>query len=268
MDLSRFNPGMELFEANQLSVYRARMEPDVYYLMPTQFLTRDALPGWRETVIRNQATRDMHADILMGMLEISAGGGTVEPVNNGWENFFFVVEGSIKLSFRGQEHTLQKEGYCFLPPQVSFELLGESDTVAKVLWLRKAYQAVEGISAPEPLVSSTEALPTVGDTEEYKQVLLPFDGDMAFDMAVNILTYHPGVTFPCVETHMCVHACYVLDGRGGMWVNGQHNELHKDDFLYIASCASHYAIGYAPTGLRYVFYKEVNRDYELPDCRQ
>ncbi len=268
MDVSRFNPGMGLFEDNHLGVCRAHVDPDVYSLIPLKFILHDEMPGWKDTIIWNHTTRDMRADFLMGLLEISAGGCTMDPVNNGLENFFFVREGSIKLCFQGEEHTLAEEGYCYLPPQVGFELSEVSGKTAKVLWLRKEYQAIPSAPAPKALVGDAKAMTPVGDTHVYKQVLLPFEDDMSFDMCVNILTYHPGVSFPCVETHMCVHGCYVLDGRGGMWLNGEHNELHEDDYLYVAPCTSHYAVGYAPTGLRYLLYKDANRDYDLTYDKQ
>ena len=44
MDISQFNPGMELKEKNHLSVSRTRKEPGVVCQMPKMFIFSDELP--------------------------------------------------------------------------------------------------------------------------------------------------------------------------------------------------------------------------------
>ena len=49
MDISQFNPGMELKEKNHLIVSRTRKEPGVVCQMPKMCFFSDELPGWDKT---------------------------------------------------------------------------------------------------------------------------------------------------------------------------------------------------------------------------
>lgn len=267
MDVSQFNPGMDLYEGNHLSVCRARLEPGVYCLMPRTFTFFDDLPGWERTRILNNATPDMGAQFIMGQLVMQENGGNTDPIDNGFENFLFILEGSVTVSY-GATVTLTEEGFCYLPPHTAFSVREAAGRTARLLWIKKEYVPAPGLNAPEAFSGSSAKLTEQHSTHVLKKECLPFESDMRFDMGVNLLTYLPGVSFPRAEAHMCEHGCYFLQGRGGMWLNGEHHEVHADDFLYIAPCTPHYAVGYAPEPLRYLLFKEANRDYPLAYDKQ
>lgn len=265
MDLSNFNPNMRMYEGNHLGIARARVAPHVAALMPDAFILFDMLPSWENATIKNYATRDMHADFTQAKLYIQPGGRTREPIDNGCENFMFVLEGSIRLSFGSEENILTQEGYFWLPPHIPFAIANAGQEQALVLWIKKVYEPTDLFAMPKPLVSSLQAVPEVinpAAPAEVKQACLP-DVDMGFDMAVNMLTYHPGVSFPRVEIHAFAHGAYFVSGRGGLWLNGVHYEIHQDDFCFMAPFAPHYAVAYGPAPMRYLLYKNANRDYTL-----
>lgn len=264
MDISQFNPGMQLNEQNHLSVSRTRKEPGVVCQMPRRFIFFDNLPGWKHTEIWNYTTPRMDASsFIMGQLKITKDGQTMAPVDNGYENFFFVITGVVIIRFLNESHRLEKDTYCYLPPDTAFEMSQEGEETAEILWIKKVYQPLTDAPVPAALVGNTGSLTERETTAEFIKECLPDGTDFGFDMSVNILTYYPGVTSARTEVHMSAHGAYVLGGRGEMVVNGRHYETHENDYFHIAPCASHYTVAYAPEPLRILLFEEVNRDYTL-----
>ena len=263
MDISQFNPGMELAERNQLSVSRTRKEPGIVCQMPKMFIFSDELPGWENTEIWNYTTRRMNSDFVMTRIEIRKDGGTEKPVNNGCENFFYVVSGNVTVSFSSEEHKLEKDGYCWIPPHVPFEMVQKEEETAVIVWIKKIYEPLKDVKVPEAFVGNANNVEAKGTTAEYMKELVPASTDFGFDMSLNIMIFYPGVTSERTELHMASHGIFVLDGRGDVVVNKTHYEAHENDFFYIAPNAPHYYAGYAPKPLCMLIYEETNRDYAL-----
>lgn len=263
MDISKFNPGMKLNERNHLSVSRTGKEPEVVCQMPRRFIFFDKLPGWKHTDIWNYTTRRMNAGFIMGQLEVKEDGGTLAPVDNGYENFFYVVSGVVTVSFSSKAYRLEKDGYCWLPPKMVFEMSHEGEEPALILWIKKVYEPLKNTAIPAAVTGNAGDLKAEGDTAEFTKECIPASTDFGFDMSVNILIYYPGVTSERTEAHMSAHGAYVLSGRGEMVVNSKHYETHENDYFYIAPCASHYTAAFAPEPLCIFLFEEVNRDYAL-----
>lgn len=263
MDISEFNPGMELKERNYLSVSRTRKEPEVVCQMPKQFIFSDNIPGWVHTEIWNYTTRRMQADFAASRLEIQKGGGTMVPVKNGYENFFYVIGGKVSLGISPKQNELGKGGYCWLPPGTAFEISNKEEETAVVFWLKKVYEPLKDTAVPEAVVGNVMEQKACGGTAELKKECITASRDWGFDMSADILIYYPGVSSERVEIHMSAHGAYVLSGRGEMVVNGRHYETHENDYFYIAPCASHYMAAFAPEPLCILSFEEVNRDYAL-----
>jgi (S)-ureidoglycine aminohydrolase len=89
------------------------------------------------------------------IMEVGPGGGSdrPEPDANA-EGVFFVVEGELTVTLAGKAHVLQPGGYAYFPPTSAFSVRNESTGVARFHWIRKAYEAVEGLDAPEAFVTS------------------------------------------------------------------------------------------------------------------
>ena len=94
-----------------------------------------------------------------------------------------------------------------------------------------------------------------------EQHLIPYDIDVAYDLAFNLLNFDPGVYFGFVESHIMEHGLYMLEGSGIYWLNGDYHEVQKDDFIYMAPYCPQffYATGWVEG--RYLIYKDVNRDF-------
>ena len=263
MDISKFNPGMELQERNHLSVSRTRKEPDVVCQMPKQFIFSDNLPGWANTEVWNYTTRRMNAEFVMCRMELREGGCTQEPVCNGYENFFYVLSGRVHMLIGSEAHTMDQAGYCWIPPEVAFEIKQAGEEPAQLLWVKKVYKPLETAAMPSAVVGNADKLEAEGNTAEYIKKCLPADKDMGFDLSIDLLIYYPGVTSEQTEMHMSAHGMYVLEGRGDVVVNNQHYETHENDYFYIAPCAPHYIAAYAPKPLCILVLEDVNRDFAL-----
>ena len=263
MDISMVNAGMRLDEENHLSVSRAVISPKDTNLIPKSFILESFLPEWKDTKVLFYAIPSIGAQFLECQLIIANGGGTRELINNGYENFLYVIDGSVEATIAGKKHSMEKEGYCWLPPEAEFSFMNKHDEEAKLLWVRKKYEGTKFFSVPDLVVSSVLDIPPVQNIAEIEQQCLPFEKNFGFDMAMNMLTFNPGVTFPKVETHPFEHGGYFLNGRGNFWINGRNYEVHEDDFCYMAPFTPHYVAAYGPGPLRYLLYKNVNRDYIL-----
>src|SRR4029079_11853531 len=87
------------------------------------------------------------------IVEVAPGGGSDRPeLDPGAEGVIFVVEGHLVLTIDGDQHQLEPGGYAYLPPSTVWTLRNPADPAARFHWIRKAYQPVDGLEAPEPFV--------------------------------------------------------------------------------------------------------------------
>ena len=263
MDLSMKNPGMKLIEGNHLSITRATVAPFSANLLPKAFVLDSFFPEWENTKVYVYATPEIGAKFIDCKLAIEKDGGSKERILNGYENFLYIIRGQVEVIISGKTYSMEKEGYFWLPPMVDFEIKNKKEETAEILWVRKKYQETKFFSVPDPIISSVLDITPIHSPAEEEQQCVPFEKNRGFDMAMNMLTFYPGVTFPFTETHVFEHGGYFLDGRGNFWINGINYEVHEDDFCYMAPYAPHYVVAYGPEPLRYLLYKPVNRDFSL-----
>ena len=260
IDVSNLNlSNRQMAEDNLLSNARSFLYPDKACLMPYSVRVGKRIPGWKNTLAAHMITPKIGADFLESELLIQPGGGSVGAVENSYENCLFVTEGTVEVTFGGQRKVLELEGFCWTPPGMTFEVVNKSDALARVLWVRKVYEKLPDYRVPDPVSGHVKDLEGYQSPADYEQHCLPFDNDYGFDMAMNICTYHPGVTMPRTETHICEHCNYVLSGRGFIWINGIYHELFPSDAWFVAPYTPHTATGLAPHSLRYLLYKNINR---------
>ncbi len=134
------------------------------------------------------------------------------------------------------------------------------------MWVRKTYEPLEGVPAPESFVTHDEDVPLTYMTDEdhnWATTRFVDPGDMRHDMHVNIVTFLPGGNIPFAETHVMEHGLYVLQGRGVYYLNEDWVEVEEGDFMWLrAFCPQAcYASGKEP--FRYLLYKDVNRHPKL-----
>ena len=202
------------------------------------------------------------------IVEVAPGGGSDRPEPDaGAEAVIFVVEGEITLALSGRRHRMTPGGYAYLPPATDFTLYNQGPAPAKFHWIRKAYDGVEGIAAPDAFVTNeAEIAPTpMPDTQgRWATTRFVEQSDLRHDMHVNIVTFHPGAAIPFAETHVMEHGLYVLEGKAVYRLNQDWVEVEAGDFMWLRAFCPQACYAGGPGKFRYLLYKDVNRHVKLP----
>ena len=200
------------------------------------------------------------------IVEVMPGGGSVRPEpDEGAEGVLFVVDGQATLTVGGQTHLLREGGYAFLPPGSHWSLHNKSTASMRFHWVRKRYEAVEGIPLPEAFVTNEQEQPIrwmPGTADRWGTTRFVEPDDLSHDMHVNIVTLEPGAVIPFEETHVMEHGLYVLEGKAVYRLNRDWVEVEPGDFMWLrAFCPQACYAG--PQRFRYLLYKDVNRHMKL-----
>lgn len=229
-------------------------------LFPRANRVEHYLPHFHGVEAQVLTTPQIGARFVEHELLVHPSGGTAKPKSEELEQFFFVLEGEIDLELDGKNHKMVEGGFCWLPPQRPYQFVNKGEALSRVVWVRRRYEEVEGITIPDTIIANEKDV-TAEPVDTYmEQHLTPYE-DLAFDMGINLQVFDPGVYFSFVESHVMEHGLYMLYGRGIYWLNGDYMEVQKDDFIYMAPWCPQffYATGWNKSA--YLLYKDVNRDY-------
>ncbi|MBN9402573.1 MAG: (S)-ureidoglycine aminohydrolase, partial [Burkholderiales bacterium] len=201
------------------------------------------------------------------IVEVGAGGGSERPEQDPEaEGVLFVVEGGIELTLAGAKHVLKPGGYAFIPPASDWALRNRGAEAARFHWIRKRYQAVDGVPLPEAFVTNEQDVePIAMPGTEGRWVTTRFVdmADMRHDMHVNIVTFQPGGIIPFAETHVMEHGLYVLEGQAVYRLNQDWVEVQAGDFMWLRAFCPQACYAGGPGPFRYLLYKDVNRHASL-----
>lgn len=247
-------------EADIVSRCRAVIKPGVYAILPQANRVMSVLPDFEEAVARVLATPELGARFVEYEILVRPGGGTIKPIGDGLEHFWFVLEGGIELAVDGVKRELDGGGYAWLPPGMTYQLRNQKASPSRVIWLRRRYEKLQGLVVPDPIIANEREVSALPQDTYLEQHLIPYENP-AFDLAINLLNFEPGIYFGFVESHVMEHGLYMLAGRGIYWLNGDYHEVQAGDFIYMAPYCPQffYATGWEKG--RYLVYKDVNRDY-------
>ena len=199
--------------------------------------------------------------------EVQPGGGSDRPETDaGVEAVLFVVEGAVTLTVGGAEHEMGEGGYAYLPPDTAWALRNTGTAAARFHWIRKAYQPVEGLDAPDVLITNeNDIAPTpMPDTDGVWATTRFVDpGDLRHDMHVTIVTFQPGGVIPFAETHVMEHGLYVLEGKAVYRLNQDWVEVEAGDYMWLRAFCPQACYAGGPGPFRYLLYKDVNRHMPL-----
>ena len=201
------------------------------------------------------------------IMEVQPGGGSdraeLDPQAQG---VLFVVEGSAKLHVGGQTYTLTPGGYAYLPPSSGWTLHNTGKEVLRFHWVRKAYEAVDGLDTPDVLVlNENDIEPTAMPGTDGKWATTRFvdPSDLRHDMHVTIVTFEPGGVIPFLETHVMEHGLYVLEGKAVYNLNNDWVEVEAGDYMWLRAFCPQACYAGGPGRFRYLLYKDVNRHMPL-----
>lgn len=201
------------------------------------------------------------------IMEVRPGGGSDRPEPEAdAEGVLFVVEGEVTVTLDGERHVLRPGGYAYLPPASGWKLENAGDAVARFHWIRKAYEFVEGLDAPDALfLNENDIAPTpMPDTNgAWATTRFVDPADLRHDMHVTVVTFEPGGLIPFEETHVMEHGLYVLEGKAVYKLNKDWVEVEAGDFMWLRAFCPQACYAGGPGRFRYLLYKDVNRHAKL-----
>ena len=202
------------------------------------------------------------------IMEVAPGGGSDRPeTDDGAEGVIFVVDGEVTIDVAGKSQTLTPGGFAFLPPASGWTLRNKGSAHARFHWVRKAYQAVEGLDVPEAFFANEKDIaPTAMAGTDGKWATTRFvdPNDLRHDMHVTIVTLQPGAVIPFAETHVMEHGLYVLEGKAVYRLNQDWVEVEAGDYMWLRAFCPQACYAGGPSNFRYLLYKDVNRHMTLP----
>jgi (S)-ureidoglycine aminohydrolase len=205
------------------------------------------------------------------IMEVSPGGGSTRPDTDPTaEAAMFIVEGSLALTLAGKRHALRPGSFAFIPPGTDWAVRNESDAFAKFHWIRKSYEAVDGIPKPEAFVANEADIKpaSMPDTDgRWATTRFVDPADLRHDMHVTIVTLAAGAVIPFAETHVMEHGLYVLEGKAVYRLNQDWVEVEAGDFMWLRAFCPQACYAGGPGRFRYLLYKDVNRHPRLQTFR-
>ena len=245
---------------------------EAYAFLPASTMTdivTSYLPFWEKTrlwVIARPLS-GFAETFSQYIVEVEPGGGSTRPETDSTaQSVLFVTQGELELSFDGQSHVMTAGGYAYLPAGLPWQVSNGAETPAHFHWIRKQYEAVDGLDAPPAFVVNERDIDPVPmpDTDgRWATTRFVEPDDVRHDMHVNIVTFQPGAVIPFPETHVMEHGLFVLEGKAAYKLNQDWVEVEAGDFMWLrAFCPQAcYAAGSSP--FRYLLYKDVNRHMKL-----
>ncbi|MDC0736742.1 bifunctional allantoicase/(S)-ureidoglycine aminohydrolase [Cognatishimia sp. SS12] len=270
-DIPYAAPAGGLPPQTQLTTNRA-IFTEAYAVIPRGVMTdivTSSLPHWRGTrawIIARPLT-GFAETFAQYILEIEAGGGSDAPEpDEAVQGVIFVTEGGLTVTLDGHDHLLAPGGYAYLPAGSDWRIHNSGDTPATCHWIRKAYEAVPGIDAPDAIFTNEKDVPAtpMPDTEgRWATTRFVAPEDLRHDMHVNIVTFEPGGVIPFPETHVMEHGLYVLEGKAVYLLNKDWVEVEAGDFMWLRAFCPQACYAGGPGRFRYLLYKDVNRHPKL-----
>jgi (S)-ureidoglycine aminohydrolase len=201
------------------------------------------------------------------IMEVAPGGGSDRPEpDSGAEAALFLVEGELAVSVEGRRQVMRPGGFAFIPPASRWAVRNESNAPARFHWIRKAYDFVDGIDAPEAFFADEAAIaptPMPGTDGKWATTRFVDPADMRHDMHVTVVTFEPGAVIPFAETHVMEHGLYVLEGKAVYRLNQDWVEVEAGDYMWLRAFCPQACYAGGPGKFRYLLYKDVNRHMKL-----
>ena len=197
------------------------------------------------------------------VVELAPGGGSDRPESDpGAGAVLFVTKGGITLAIGATDHEVLAGGYAYLPPGTDWRIRNRTSSPAVFHWIRKAYDAVDGIAPPAAFVThETRVVPDPMPETDGRWATQRFvdPADPAHDFHVNIVTLKAGAVIPFAETHVMEHGLYVLQGKAVYRLNDDWVEVEAGDFMWLRAFCPQACYAGGPEPFRYLLYKDVNR---------
>ncbi len=245
---------------------------EAYAVIPKgtmQDIVTSALPFWEGTRawVLARPLSGFAETFSQYLMEVAPEGGSDRPETEpGTEAVLFVLDGTAEIEISGETHPLRPGSFVYLPPETGWAFKATGDTPVRFHWIRKAYQAVDGLPAPDVILANEQDItPEPMPKSEGRWATTRFvdPADMRHDMHVTIVTFEPGSVIPFEETHVMEHGLYVLEGKAVYRLNQDWVEVEAGDFMWLRAFCPQACYAGGPGRFRYLLYKDVNRHMAL-----
>jgi (S)-ureidoglycine aminohydrolase len=232
-------------------------------------IVTSALPFWQGTRlwVLSRPMSGFSETFSQYLMEVAPGGGSDQPeADAGAEGVLFVLAGEITVGIDGGSRTLDAGGYAYLPAGTPWTLWNRGGETARFHWIRKLYDAVPGLDAPDALFSHDREVEPLGmEHTDGRWATTRFvdPEDLRHDMHVTIVTLQPGAVIPFEETHVMEHGLFVLEGKAVYKLNRDWIEVEAGDFMWLRAFCPQACYAGGPGPFRYLLYKDVNRHMNL-----
>lgn len=227
------------------------------------------LPFWEKTRlwVLSRPLSGFAETFSQYIVEVLPGGGTDRPETDpAAEGVLFVVEGEATLTINGMANRLRPGSYAFIPPGCDWAFQAIGDEAVRFHWIRKAYEAVDGLERPVFFVThenDVDPIAMPGTDGKWATTRFVDPHDLRHDMHVNIVTFQPGAVIPFAETHVMEHGLYVLEGKAVYRLNQDWVEVEAGDYMWLRAFCPQACYAGGPGPFRYLLYKDVNRHMKL-----
>jgi len=266
-----FYPKGGMSEQRELLTSRA-IFTEAYVVIPKgvmQDIVVSYLPFWENTRvwILSRPLSGFAETFSQYIVELAPGGGSERPeLEAGVESALFVVDGEVFLRITGTDYRLRPGHFAYLPPDSSWQVRNHNSGHSRFHWIRKAYDFVEGLDLPEPIIVheddvDPEPMPNSGGRWATTRFVDP--QDLRHEMHITIVTLQPGAVIPFAETHVMEHGLYVLQGKGVYRLNQDWVEVEAGDYMWLRAFCPQACYAGGPEPFRYLLYKDVNRHAKL-----
>lgn len=245
---------------------------DAYAVIPASVqrdIVTSLLPGWVNTrawVLARPLT-GFAETFAQYAVELAPEGGSDTPEPDAQaQAVLFVATGRARLTLDGQGYDLVAGSYAYIPPAAKWTLWNTGDTPCGLHWVRKRYEPVDGMDAPEAFVTHDDEVAPIAmpDTDgAWATQRFADPGDLRHDMHVNIVTFQPGGRIPFAETHVMEHGLYVIQGTADYLLNRDWVPVEAGDFMWLRAFCPQACIATGQEPFRYLLYKDVNRHMPL-----
>ena len=245
---------------------------DAYAVIPKgvmRDIVTSFLPFWEKTRlwVLSRPLSGFAETFSQYIMEVEPGGGSERPEDDPQaEGVLFVVAGGFSLTLAGATHAMTPGSYAYIPPASTWSVRNEGSEPARFHWVRKRYEKVEGLDAPEAFVISEndiEPIAMPGTDGKWATTRFVDPADLRHDMHVNVVTFEPGAVIPFAETHVMEHGLYVLEGKAVYRLNQDWVEVEAGDYMWLRAFCPQACYAGGPGKFRYLLYKDVNRHAKL-----
>lgn len=245
---------------------------DAYAVIPKgvmRDIVTSSLPFWNKTRlwILSRPLSGFAETFSQYIMEVQPGGGSDKPEPDvKAECVLFVVEGGFELTINNVTHDLVPGSYAYIPPATKWSVKNNTNEVTRFHWIRKSYNYVDGLEAPEAFVTNEkDVAPGVMEGTDGKWSTTRFVdvNDMRHDMHVSIVNFEPGAIIPFMETHVMEHGLYVLEGKGVYRLNQDWVEVEAGDYMWLRAFCPQACYAGGPGRFRYLLYKDMHRHADL-----